>query len=363
MSIASSKNSHDSEFSELKDSTENLLEYIKNGEDIKQHIDSVNPALAESVLTSQFKLHETGLETGRIIRTISNVYPLTKNRFSLDISYVNKSTGKLKSLFNLVAIKANNNQLVKFDIPLFEETKHWRKTTIGNVVYHYRSDLNTERAERFSEKHARISSNFGLKPEKLNFYMVENYQEFLALVGVKFDSKFSGKYRDGYGVNAGVIFSVMANEDFSHDIVHYYARKVNEVRNWYAEEGLAYLWGNAYYTDQSQEIPEISELVRQLQKVVSTEEDLLDWFRTNPKIFKGTNLPPEVSVRSVMSALICNQVIIESGLDGLFELISSSKGLEPFFRATEKLIKLTPDNFNSEMREMISEYKPSKIRN
>ena len=89
--------------------------------------------------------------------------------------------------------------------------------------------------------------------KKLNFYLCDNYQEILQLLGFDYDLSANGTTRDGYGVISQSIFSVMHHEDFSHDIFHYYSGKVNERsnRNWITEEGIAYSWGNVYYTDKN----------------------------------------------------------------------------------------------------------------
>ena len=55
---------------------------------------------------------------------------------------------------------------------------------------------------------------------------------------------------------------------FSHDIFHYYSGKVNknENRNWITEEGIAYSWGNAYYTNSNGEMIEQQILIDELKK-------------------------------------------------------------------------------------------------
>ena len=128
--------------------------------------------------------------------------------------------------------------------------------------------------------------------------MCENYQEANRLLGVEFSVYENSKYRTGYGVVANTIFSIMNNEDFSHDVFHYYSGKINERknRNWITEEGIAYLWGNAYYTDPNGEMITHQQLVEELKKYLqeNPNETLYNLFENNPTIF--THLAPEVSV-------------------------------------------------------------------
>ena len=76
----------------------------------------------------------------------------------------------------------------------------------------------------------------GVQSEDFDFYMCENYQEILRLLGVEYSVYENSKYRTGYGVDSNTIFSIMNHEDFSHDIFHYYSGKINkrEDRNWIA---------------------------------------------------------------------------------------------------------------------------------
>lgn len=85
--------------------------------------------------------------------------------------------------------------------------------------------INLRRAAAFDKKNTLIAGKLGLPAEQLHFYLCSNYQEALRLMGYTYDLSAAGKTRDGYGVEANTIFATMGNEDFSHDLFHFYAEK------------------------------------------------------------------------------------------------------------------------------------------
>ena len=155
------------------------------------------------------------------------------------------------------------------------------------------------------------------------------------------------------------IFSVMNYEDFSHDIFHYYSEKINERenRNWITEEGVAYLWGNAYYTDKNGEMIELDRMVYNLKNYLkeNPETSLLKLFEDNPKIFNS--LASEISVRSVLSAIIAKEVEYKLGLEGIMKLINAGGGKEligKYLTVTDKLIGINKENFDVKVSELLN---------
>ena len=76
------------------------------------------------------------------------------------------------------------------------------------------------------------------------------------VLGMEYNVQSVGLVRNGYFIDTTGVFAVQGNEDFSHDIVHFYSSEFRGQvkRNAAADEGLAYLWGNAYYTDAKRQM-------------------------------------------------------------------------------------------------------------
>jgi hypothetical protein len=195
----------------------------------------------------------------------------------------------------------------------------------------------------------------GLQPEHFDFYMVKNHQELWCLLGYEYDSNAVGNTTDGYGVDSGVIFSVMHNEDFSHDTFHYYSAKVRtQPRNSAADEGVAYSWGNAYYTDENGEVLTQKQVANQLKQYLQQHPNtsLFELFTKNPLI-----LSYQTKVRSLLSSLICDEVEQRKGVAGIKVLLNCGRGDDQFFKIVNEMIGINPANFNVKVAGLLQQYK------
>ncbi|QSS97588.1 hypothetical protein [Psychroflexus sp. ALD_RP9] len=287
-----------------------------------------------------------------------NCYPVSSKDYIVKISYINQNQESQPIpvfAITLIATETNNN--FTFSIPLDYLTRYWKTKIFGDITYHFRTEINEHLAKTFNHKNTEIAKKLGLKPQKFNFYLTDNYQEILGLLGFTYSLTSNGKYRDGYGVNANTIFAVMNNEDFSHDIFHYYSGQINKPknRNWIAEEGIAYLWGNAYYTDTKGDMITQQQLVEELKKYLANNPDtsLFSLFKNDTKIF--SHLAPEISVRSTISGIIANHIEQEKGTDGILKLINagSKDRFNNYLKTTNQLIGLNEDNFDQKVRSFI----------
>lgn len=289
-----------------------------------------------------------------------NLYPISKTEYWITIAFTGCEKGDmpvLRAVLNLIA--TIDNGIPSFLLPTKYLTQTWKSKIIGNITYHFKDKLNMARAKEFDRRNTMIATKLKLKPEKLQFYMCYNYQEALQLLGFGYDADSNGKTREGYGVDNNTIFSVMDNEDFSHDLFHYYSDKVRGdiEANWIVEEGMAYYWGNAYYTKSNGEMINQKELVQALKEYIKMNPttSLLKLFRTNPKIFN--HLAAEISAKSTISSLICYEVERLRGVDGLGQLIKCGKGETNYFKTLSNLININETNFDSFVMKVISQYK------
>ena len=61
-------------------------------------------------------------------------------------------------------------------------------------------------AQIFNKKNTAIAHKFGLAPDLFDFYMIENYQKYLNLIGINYQVYENVKYRTGKGVSFNIIF-------------------------------------------------------------------------------------------------------------------------------------------------------------
>ena len=300
--------------------------------------------------------------TNNLQKQVINLYPITEKTYFLSLAYLGNKDNKqsfIQLIFNLI-VKENQGE-ISFSIPLKYLTRTWERQKVGNVTYVYQKNINLKRAKQFNKKNTLIAKKLGVKAEKLTFYMCANYQEILKLCGFEYLLKGNSYFRDGYGVSDGKIFSVMNNEDFSHDMFHYYSGKIHEGknRNWITEEGVAYSWGNAYYTNQQGEMVTQSDLVDELKSYLkqNPKTNLLTIFKNQESVL--THIAPDISTRSLLSSLICDEVERKKGMEGLLKLINCGRKdrLLSYFKMTDELVGINEANFNQKVGGLLSSYK------
>jgi hypothetical protein len=223
-----------------------------------------------------------------------NLYPLENKQYSVTVAYTKGA--EIGRIFNLLA-KDENGKIV-LSSPLMYNTRHWKSTSIGTITYFYTDTIDFARAEQFDRKNVIMAQKLKLPVRKWDVYMNE--------------------YR--------------------------------KARNTTAEEGLAYLWGNAYHfnrnlTDKS---PDQDELVEALRKYIQSHPDvkLLDLFDKNPQLLS-------VSVKSTISGMICAEIEKQKGVDAIIELMQCGRGDDNYFKSIEKIIGINRQNFNEKVYKLL----------
>jgi hypothetical protein len=341
--------------SKILNALDTLLNHIGQGKAGTGETDPAGGALSLSVFSSIKGIQNLGSTPNFYKPELINLYAVANDRYFISVAFINGSAAEnpLRAIINFVA--AIHNDHVQFAIPLYELTRTWQIAKAGNVTYHYPDHINLARAKKFNQTNTRIAVKLRLAPEKLDFYLCDNYQEILRLLGYEYDSASAGKTDEGYGVDEGTIFSIRHNEDFSHDAFHYYAAKVRTTeRNSAAEEGIAYSWGNAYYTDEQGEMITQKQLVSQLKQYLAQHAgaSLLELFTKSPPIF-----PFRTKVRSLISSLVTDEVERRKGIQGVKALINCGKGDECYFSVVNSMIGINPGNFDAEVGRLLVVYR------
>ena len=339
----------------LLNALDTLMLHISKGATQSIEINQVGSALSLSVFKDLKGIENNAKGEHYYNPTLLNLYPVTGDQYFISLAFIsNVSAGNpVRVIIDLVAAVDSNG--VKFSIPVYYLTRNWKTVKTGNITYHYPDNINILRAKGFDKANTKIALKLGLKPEQFDFYLCNNYQEIIRLLGYGYDSESAGSISDGYGVDAHTIFSIMHNEDFSHDTFHYYAAKVRtNARNSAAEEGIAYSWGNAYYTDEHGEMITQKQLVPKLKEYLlqHPQASLLELFSKNPMILTG-----QLKVRSLIASLICDEVERKQGIAGIKELINCGKGDDNYFTAVNKFTGINTSNFNERVKALLENYK------
>ncbi|MEM6893327.1 MAG: hypothetical protein AAF554_06510 [Bacteroidota bacterium] len=287
-----------------------------------------------------------------------NLYETHKSNYFLTVTVTKNESSEVHHIIDLSATPTKKG--IAFSSPIKYHTRFWKNHTVGNITYRFRDSISLSNAEGFDRKNTMISQKLGLSPDSFDFYMCYNEQEVLNVLGIRFLSDRSGLTRNGFGVYTKTICAIENHEDFSHDVFHYYSGKVNQQqdRNWITEEGVAYLWGNAYYTDPNGEMISLTRLVSELNAYLDSHPHakLFELFERNTKIF--SHIAPEISVRSTIAGVLAYEIENKKGQKGINALINagSKNRLETFLTATEDLIGVNKNNFDPRVRKLLKRY-------
>lgn len=290
-----------------------------------------------------------------------DLVPISKDSYKLTLSMMSANEdGKPELDFLLDLIVIQDIDGMKFTSVIDHRVRYWNVNVIDGITYYYRDRMNEQRAELFGKKHRLIAANLSSEPKPLTVFLCDNYKEALDLMGYRYDKESIGKYKNGHGVDASLIFSIMGNEDFSHDVLHCYVSKKVErkERNWVTEEGLAYLWGNAYWTDSEGEMIELDRLLEELRAYVemNPEVSLLELFEKDEKPFG--NISEDISVRSTISGLILRVIEKEHGMDGIWQMLRAGREpnrLDPYLDNVEELMGISRRNFDRQTEQLLFE--------
>jgi hypothetical protein len=339
----------------LFNALDTLMLHISKGTPQSSEINQVGSALSLSVFKDLKGIENNAEGQHYYNPTLLNLYQVTGTQYFISLAFIsNVSAGNpVRAIIDFVAVVDSNG--VKFSIPVYYLTRSWKIVKIGNITYHYPDNINISRAKGFDKANTRIALKLGLKPEQFDFYLCNNYQEILHLLGYGYDGESAGSISDGYGVDTHTIFSIMHNEDFSHDTFHYYTAKIRKnARNSAAEEGIAYSWGNAYYTDEHGEMISQKQLVPKLKEYLlqHPQASLLELFSKNPMILTG-----QLKVRSLIASLICDEVERKQGIAGIKDLINCGRGDDNYFTVVNKFTGINTSNFNERVGALLENYK------
>ncbi len=238
-------------------------------------------------------------------------------------------------------------------LPWEHDIRNWSSTQVGSIRYYYDHSFDLKAAKDFDEVNRRIAKKLSLTPDSFDFYLADNYQQIMQWLGITYDKSLAGKTRDGFDIEQ-TIFAIQHNEDYAHDLVHYYVYKVRKgPRNPYAEEGVAYYWGNAYYPDAQGKMISLNRLKTDLRVYLAAHPgvDLLTPFRQNQRGLFGP--AKEISVRSTLSGIIAEYVEKKYGVDGILKLLNCGAGEENYFAVTKALAGIDASNFNARIRELL----------
>jgi len=343
---------------QLITSLDNLLISIDSGKLDTTLVDSENEEFNRT-----FFSYLKGIERKDTIQKyfqgqLINLYPVENKQFLLTLAYTKGS--EIGRIFTFLA--KDNNGTIVFASPVQYNTKYWKTTKIGTITYFFPDTIDTKRAEIFNQKNILMAQKLGLPVRNWDVYMCRNYQEAIQIQGCSYEFTRNGIFNSGDIIDPKTLFSVMNDEDFSHDVLHMYASQIRgKERNNVAECGLAYYWANSgwanvnFQTGVVEKSPNLKDLVLALQKYLQAHKDvkLLDLFDKDPNVLAEYGYPKPTQVNRIISGIICKEIEKQKGVAGIIELLKCGRGNDNYFKSIENLIGINRQNFDTEVYKLL----------
>lgn len=333
-----------------------------------------NKADTENLYVAQGRLLETAalldemkdVEKSRLYKDdnffkcyLTNAVRYNDSNFLLQLSYiaVKDSTPILRAGYTLLA-RGNGDQF-NFYTPLELRSGGWKEEKIGNVVFHFKGDLNAAKARAFQKQVSSYDHRLTGTGQSFDFYSCVNFQEALSLIGIDYKADYSGSPFNtltAHFNNGNVYICGTANEDHFnkvdyhdlwHDRLHSFiaVEKINRP----VDEGCAYLYGGSWGLSW-QEI-----LSRFKQFAASTPN--ADWL----KLYNDSyNFDPKskfpLNVDFVINALLVEKIEKEKGFPAVIQLLTCGRrqnGNDNYFQALQQIEGINTSSFNATVSGLI----------
>ncbi|MHB8205903.1 hypothetical protein [Mucilaginibacter sp.] len=118
-----------------------------------------------------------------VTHKIINCYPL-----GVRVYRVMVTCSKADTLRQLLTFDVTLQQgRATIDLPLWCDTRNWSVKQAGTIRYMYDHDFDPKAALAFDETNRRIAGRLGLRPDSLDFYLSDNYQQIMQWLGITYD--------------------------------------------------------------------------------------------------------------------------------------------------------------------------------
>lgn len=287
-----------------------------------------------------------------------NFVRLSDSIFKLQIAYMgtNGNLPMLRAQFSILALKKGNT--FTFNSPLKLNTAFWKYKDYNNTRLYYKSKIKDKKAKACMNLTYEFDKKLGATMLKTNFYVCDNFQEGLQLIGVDYKSDFNGRISGSLSTKeneTNLVMNCSLTPEFSaydpHDLWHNRLHNVvsTTIINKPVDEGTAYLYGGSWGVSWKEILSRF--------KTFANANPNADWFTlyNESKNFDEKAKYP-LNVDMMINALIIKKLEKEKGFPAVITLMScgkQEKGNENYFSALEKATGITKANFNEQVALLI----------
>jgi hypothetical protein len=325
------------------------------------HIETLNKALTLDLLDEIKEIEKSDKYKNEHFYKpyLINFTQISDTSYFIQLSYIGIDSGvpDLRANFDLLGF-VSKSKIFTFSSPIILNTSTWKEKKTGDLIFHYKKELNNAIVDEYIKKLNLFDSKLGNQSKTAEIYCCTNASEALNILGVPYKSDYNGRNRIymsyAYG-NQIVIVSNLFGDDFStfdpHDLFHERAALAipSEKANRYMICGCAYLYGGSWGISW--------EEILKIFKAKMTNNKNTDWLKLYDERYNfGESKEKHLLVTQFINALIIQKFEKEKGFQAVMELLSSGdfrKDRNNFFKILEKITGINEKNFNREVSKLI----------
>ena len=247
---------------------------------------------------------------------------------------------QLKSIFNLIA-NVNQDKIL-FSRYLDFSTEKWETISKGSLTYKISPNKNSNETEIIQQQNDidRLCTFFNCKPIPITYFSCVNPKELFEIKGFDYNPMMYVDKTGGLADYGNIIFSGNNSEIYTHEIIHIYTSKLFPKIDKFIDEGLAtFMAGSGKFNYEWHR--------KKLDKFLNENKDYN--LAEHTDAYERIYFENETSIPYLTSALILERTLRVYGKEKLMKLLKSENELW----ATLKIVGLTKENINDELRKQI----------
>lgn len=261
-------------------------------------------------------------------------------------AFINKENLDIFAIVNVVATKQNG----KFVLTNYQKilTQNWKTKTVGVITYHYFPEyyFNEEKALKANDFLNKIVSTFGLKNEKINYFICKDCDDIFRIKGFDYVFTMGNHTECGFfdSYNNIIYATQLAGENHQHELTHIinkYFPKAND---------LLLIGLSAYFGEENS---------HNGKPILYHIKRVNDYLKAHPEVDLNKpndfwKLDNETNPQYVIGALLCNLAIEKGNIKLLKAFLNNSKSNEELLNFIEIELNIKSKTLNTYLRNKIA---------
>ncbi len=310
-------------------------------EDYKRHYQPFWPLVG---IEANQKLNDTNY----FKPTVLDIVRLdTTGQLQVKIAFMGvDSTGRcdLRAIYNVMAVKAGRSY--RFGTVFERNLSKWKKMTVGRITYVYKDELNLQLAREMDKFNEQFAERFHQEPITFTYYKCADPVELYCLYGFDYTPAMYLAPTGGRWVMWDTAFFAANNSEwYPRELVAYYLVKIfggqtNEI----IREGYAtYIAGTT-----GRSLDEVLKIVASFYRSHPDRKILVD-------LEEGYRIQGFLYLVYPIGGLICREVEVRSGSEGIRRLFQIGNGEDGFYRAVDSLLGVSRSQLEAFLRRKLNE--------